>query len=160
MTVYVSLLNIISVKPMNKNSAKKIAPLVVLPIVYLGTVMIHGSHPQSFFDFIETILFISIISLPVSYTGMFLVVLPVEAMLKTKRFSSFFLIFSCSIIGGSVFLLLDILFIPGHKLELSQFLFVLPMGAFLGLSVSLSYLLISSITRRSSGTREKASRAP
>ena len=146
---------------MNKNSAKIIAPLVVLPIVYLGAVMIHGSHPQSFFDFIETILFISIISLPVSYAGMFFVVLPVEAMLKTKRFSSFFLILSCSIIGGSLFLLLDILFLPGHnKLEFSQFLFIFPMGVFLGLSVSLSYVLISGITRRSSGTREKASRAP
>jgi len=133
---------------MNKNkSAKIIAPLIVMPLSYIGVVIINGSHPESFLDFIETILFIAIISLPIGYAGLFLIVLPIEKILKKgKHTSPFILILLCSLCGGTILLSLDRLFIPGHGgFEFSQFLFVFPMGFALGMAVSLSYVLISGI---------------
>jgi hypothetical protein len=49
---------------MNKNKkAKIISPLIVVPLSYLGAVLIHGAHP-SVGDLLWSILFVAIISLP------------------------------------------------------------------------------------------------
>lgn len=142
-----------TVKLLNMNKkklAKKISPLVLVPLTYVGAVLIHGAHPPTN-ELFWTILLIIFVSLPVGYFGMFCIVLPIEqALLKRNQLSTFKLIALCSIGGGILFTILDVLLIPGHdNNKVLEIILVFSMGFILGLAVTLSYCLISGMMKKS-----------
>ena len=137
---------------MNKNKiAKIISPLIVVPLSYLGAVLMHGSTPPSD-ELLWSILFVALISLPVGYLGLFGIVLPAEqALKKINHLSALNLIILSSLGGGILFATLDYIFIPGHHdNKLLEIMFVFSMGFILGLAVTLSYSVISGYISKSS----------
>jgi hypothetical protein len=137
---------------MNKNKkAKIISPLIVVPLSYLGAVLIHGAHP-SVGDLLWSILFVAIISLPVGYLGLFGIVLPMEEVLKKRnKLSALNLIILSSLGGGILFAILDIIYVQGHSDNtFLEIMFVFSLGFILGLHVTLSYCLLSGIISKSS----------
>ena len=124
--------------------------------------------PIAPYELFELTLLTSVISLPVGYVALILVVLPTKwVLVKSNNLSAFNLAAIGSIYGGILFAVLDYTSMPGHDDFGIGTIFVFFMGAILGLSVTFSYALISGITNRSSSpvkftdvTREKASRAP
>jgi hypothetical protein len=129
---------------MNKNKLEKIlSPLIVLPLSYIGAVLINESQPPAD-ELLWMILFIAFVSLPVGYLGLFFIVIPVErALKKINRLSVINLIILCSISGGILFSALNYTSIPGHDRQwLLGMLIVFPMGFILGLSVTLCYCAI------------------
>jgi hypothetical protein len=137
---------------MSKNKlAKILSPLIVVPLSYIGLVIVNdGSHPAAD-ELFETILFIAVISLSVGYAGLFCIVLPVEeALRKINCLSAINLITIGSISGGILFIALDYSFVPGHGQQgLEGILIVFPMGFILGLAVTLSYSVLSGIISKS-----------
>ena len=153
---------------MNKNFiAVLISPLVLVPLSLLGTFLISGFNPISLPELFELILFTSAISLPVGYVALIFIVLPTKWLLvKINRLSVFNLTTIGSIYGGILFVALDYTSMPGHDTFELTTIMVFFMGAILGASVTLSYVLMSGITNRLSSpvkhtgrTRDKSSRA-
>ena len=133
--------------------AKIISPLIVVPLSYLGAVLIHGAHPSvSASGLLWSIIFVTVISLPVGYLGLFGIVLPIEEALKKRnKLSPLNLIMLSSLGGGILFATLDVLNIPGHNDNtFLEIIFVFSLGFILGLHVTLSYCLLSGIIRKSS----------
>ena len=123
-----------------------ISPLVLVPLSLLGTFIISGFNPISLPELFELILFTSAISLPVGYVALIFIVLPTKWLLvKINRFSVFNLTTIGSIYGGILFVVLDYMSMPGHDTFELTTIMVFFMGAILGASVTLSYVLMSGI---------------
>ena len=76
---------LINVHKLMSKKAKIISPLIVVPLSYLGAVLIHGAHPSvSASGLLWSIIFVTVISLPVGYLGLFGIVLPIEEALKKE----------------------------------------------------------------------------
>ncbi len=137
---------------MNKErKAIILSPLILVPLSLIGAILIHGSAPDITNELIELILFISIVSLPVGYLALILIVLPTKWVLQRTNYLSAFTLTSLGgLYGGLLFTTLDYFFIPGHDTyELLSFMFVFFMGFFLGVSTTLSYAIMAGITHMS-----------
>ena len=135
---------------MNRNKlAKKTAPLILVPLSYIGAVLIHGSHPP-IHELLWTVIFIALVSLPVGYFGLYCIVLPIEQALKDKNhLSNIKLIILSSIGGGILFAGLSLLKPASGDMKILAMMLVFSMGFILGLGVTLSYCLISGTIKKS-----------
>ncbi len=130
---------------MNRDFLPEIlAPLTVVPMAYIGVMFIHGSLPDSLSEAVELLVFVLVISLPVGVIGLLVVAVPAKIYLtRIGKLNGFNLVFLGGIFGGVIFLLLDILYMPGHSPQtFVAHLLVFSMGTGFGAVVTGSYVLL------------------